>query len=101
MKREMARIQAEMQEVMKAEKNLSKCWKMHLGGLVMGLTKYKLGDLIEQKEEKYNGEKNFQHGGFQERDLFHQNKMEQIHLYIMCFIKMISCLILQEWNLIQ
>ena len=29
---------------------------MHLGGLAMGLTKYKLGDLIEQRREKYNGE---------------------------------------------
>jgi len=29
---------------------------MHLGGLVMGLTKYRLGDLIEQRREKYNGE---------------------------------------------
>ena len=29
---------------------------MHLGGLAMGLTKYKLGELIEQRREKYNGE---------------------------------------------
>lgn len=29
--KEMARIQAEMQEVMKAEKEISRCWKMHLG----------------------------------------------------------------------
>ena len=29
---------------------------MHLGGLDMALIKYKLGDLIEQRREKYNGE---------------------------------------------
>ena len=27
---------------------------MHLGGLGMALTKYKLGDLIEQRREKYS-----------------------------------------------
>lgn len=45
--KEMARIQAEMKDVMEQEKNPSRCWKMHLGGLAMGLTKYKLGELIE------------------------------------------------------
>lgn len=29
---------------------------MHLGGLAMELTKYKLGDLIQQRREKYDGE---------------------------------------------
>ena len=29
---------------------------MHLGGLAMGLTKHKLGDLIQQRREKYGGE---------------------------------------------
>ncbi len=29
---------------------------MHLGGLVMALTRYKLGNLIEQRREKYNGQ---------------------------------------------
>ena len=28
---------------------------MRLGGLVMGLTKYKLGELIKQRREKYDG----------------------------------------------
>lgn len=28
---------------------------MHLGGLVMGLTKYKFGEFIEQRREKYDG----------------------------------------------
>ena len=31
---------------------------MHLGGLDMALTKYKLGELIQQRREKYNGEEN-------------------------------------------
>lgn len=46
--KEMVRIQSEMKDILKQEKNPSRCWKKHLGGLDMGLTKYKIGELIQE-----------------------------------------------------
>lgn len=49
---EMARIQAEMQEIMRAENNPSRCWRLHSGGLVMGLNK--LGDFLKFYSQQCN-----------------------------------------------
>ena len=46
--KEMTRVQAEMKKIMKDEKKSQQMLKMHLGGLVMGLTKIRLGDYIER-----------------------------------------------------
>lgn len=43
----MARIQSEMKEVMKQEKKSQQMLEEAFRGLDMGLTKYKLGELIE------------------------------------------------------
>ena len=53
----MSRIQNEMKLILEQKKNLKRCWKMHLGELVMSLIKYKIADFIQQRREKYDGTK--------------------------------------------
>lgn len=64
----------------------------------MALTKYRLGDLIEQRREKFDGGKDLPIRGVSVMGLFRRNKKMQTPLYITCFIEMILFSILHEWN---
>ena len=73
--KEMTRIHAEMQEVMKQEKKSQQMLEDAFRGMAMGLTKYRLGDLIQQRREKYDGIEDLPAYGVS-RDGFIQPKQE-------------------------
>lgn len=61
----------------------------------MALTKYKLGELIEQRREKYNEKENLPIYGVSKEGFI---PPKQVDVDIMYIIRTISFLILQEWN---
>ncbi len=63
-------------------------------------TKFLLGEVIEQRREKYDGT-DMQLEEFQKMALSNQSKKTLICIYIINTISMILCLILQGWKLIR